>query len=261
MNLLFDLYSTQFFIGGGAEYVRKVFHSLLDYITKNCLNVHVVALINSSKGKFPYKDLTYSALEERKILVADLAKEESVCSIIKKFKIDKAFFGCAQFSARLGIEDIKIPSIIVVHDLFGEEFACNNIVDYVNLPLSLSYYCHRKLHRIKSWFLRKSPENLDEMIAINKLITNNSNAQLVTVSNYTRNSLCYFFNYNIESIPVLYSCERFYSISNIVNDSILAELLQKHNRYYVVLSANRPEKNAKKALRAFNRFAELYEPD
>ena len=53
MNILFDLYTTQHFIGGGAEYIRKVFYSVLDAIDgKN--DIKIFGLHSSKLNKYAY---------------------------------------------------------------------------------------------------------------------------------------------------------------------------------------------------------------
>lgn len=250
MRILFDLYTTQFFVGGGAEYIRKVFYTIKEEITKRGSCDTLIALVDTSVGKFAYKDLAPDCLKASGLQVEDL-KGRTLKNIISDAKIDKVFIGVAQYWGYLDLESISCPAVCVIHDLCNEEYEFNKIDEYVRLNN------FKGLLRYKFHFLRHKKKHLDKIPKIIKQAQINPDFQLVTVSEYSKSSICYNFDYPKDSIKVLYSPERV----NIYRDEIecadLQQLLYSKKRYYLMLNANRIMKNATKAFHAFKRYQEI----
>jgi glycosyltransferase involved in cell wall biosynthesis len=84
---------------------------------------------------------------------------------------------------------------------------------------------------------------------------------IVTVSNYSKSSIMYNFNIKDDKIHVKYSPERIYtdkeSNTRIESNEILKRLVDEKVKYYLIVSANRDTKNAKKALHAFESYAKI----
>lgn len=261
MKILFELLTPQSFIGGGAEYVRKVFYTLLDHISNNNIDVNVVALIDSSIGKYAYQDLTSESLSKKGVEVADL-NGRNINNIIEQLQIDRFFFGCAQYLGRYkDVADINIPGTIVIHDLCSEEYSSSQVTEIPNLPYSWYGYNRMRAGLFKRKLLGQWRDSLVDMQTIMTLAERNKNVQLVTVSEYSKSSLAFNFSYPVEKIHVLYSCERISPKPNGFDDKVLEDIVSSGKTYYLMLSANRDMKNPKNAFAAFNRFVEYGHKD
>ena len=90
------------------------------------------------------------------------------------------------------------------------------------------------------------------------LINNNTVTKVVTVSNYSKNALVYFYGIKEERIEVLYSPERMVrKRSDKIENEVLANIINNKRRYYLLVSADRVNKNAVKALKAHQRYVEI----
>ena len=255
MNILFDLYTPQCQIGGSGEYIRKVFYTLLDFIEKKRLDITVYAFIDSSYGYFAYQDLTPESLSHRGVKIADvngLTLKQLICD----YSIDKIFIGCAQYwGSRFDIENITIPTVCIIHDLCEEEYEYNYLRDYIYL---------RNFKKFVRWKFRvylKGKKNLLKIPAIIKQAQKNDEFKIICVSEYTRNSMAYYFTYPLSKIEVLYSPEREYIIKEGIENGVLRRVVSTGIKYYLMLSANRPFKNPDKLFNAFKRFVECGHDD
>lgn len=254
-NLLFDLFTPQHFIGGAGEYIRKVFFSLID-VTKNySKDINVIALIDSSKGFCNYADLSPSSLKQIGISCADIKGSTLEC-ILKEQKIDAVFIGAAQYwGMSFDISSIKCPVICVVHDLVDEEFATSHINEYLLLDNKFSFY-RRELGNVYKRLIRKQI-GIKRMEPVIDLFRNNNRCHIVTVSNYSKNSLIYNFDIDTNRISTLYAPERVSKYSDKIENNQLNAIIASNKKYYLMLSANRYTKNPYKAIKAFNRYAQI----
>ena len=251
MNLLFDLITPQYFVGGGAEYIRRVFYTLMDRL--NDSNIELCALVDSSINKWAYSDLTPQKLEEKGLVIADISNT-TLETIVKEFKIDKFFMGCAQYMNRYDIENVKCPVVCVIHDLDAEEFERNSLEDYVHFN-SFYHYLRWKFYNYRH-VKNSVKDRLKKNKKIFSMLKNNPSSKLITVSDFSRMSISYNYGLSENKIDVLYSPERIITLETKVKDRGLRELLESKKRYYVLLSANRIYKNAKKTINAFKAFTE-----
>lgn len=255
MRILFDLYTTQIQIGGSAEYVRRVFYSLIDYAKNNCADIEIIGLVDSSLNKWSYKDLTPNVLTQNGINIADYASS-SLSDIICRYDINLVFIGCAQFwGERFDVQNISCSCVCVIHDLQDEEFCKNKINEYLYL------YDYKKLCKyiLSRLLLGNRSMRIPPII---KSANNNPQIQLITVSQYSKQSILYNYNIESERIMVLYSPERIINKTENVLDSNNVDYLINNNiRYYLLLSSNRPIKNARKVLKAFERYQRKSQKD
>lgn len=250
MNILFDLYTPQFQIGGAGEYIRKVFYTLLEYIRKVQSDITVYVLIDSSYGKYAYQDLTPESLSHRGVIIADI-NGLTLKQLIFDYSIDKVFIGCAQYwGARFDIENIKIPTVCIIHDLCEEEYEYNYLNDYILLSNFKKYV------RWKVGSFLKGKQKLLRLPPIIKQAKRNNEFKIICVSEYSKNSIAYYFTYPLNKIDVLYSPEREYIIRDGIENGELKRVVSAGITYYLMLSANRPFKNPDKVFHAFKRFVE-----
>lgn len=247
MKLLFDFKTPQKFIGGGAEYIRKVFYSLYSKIQHENLNIEILGLVDSSIKKFAYKDLSPDSLSKKGIDVVDIA-HNSLKNIIERNNVDLIFIGVGQSWIQYDIENINCPVICVLHDIWNEEFKIN-FLDYYLLLDEFYKLCK---HKIKDVFWDNQRE-----IRMNKLITmlnENPKAKIVTVSDFSKKSLMYNFQITEEKIIVFFAPERLSVCSETIENEQLKSLIGSGRKYYLMVSSDRRNKNAEKTINAFKYY-------
>ncbi len=251
-TILFDLFTAQAFVGGAGEYVRRVLYALLEAIRTEKVDVHVVGLIDSVRGKTVYSDLTPEHLRNLGVEVIDL-KGDTLHSVFQKRKFDKVFIGAAQYwGGSFDVENIPCPVLCVVHDLVDEEFATSYIPAY--LKLSHPYQFLRHMARELKCTIT-GEKGVSRMKNIMNLYRKNTSCQIITVSEYTRMTLEYHFQIPSNRICVLYSPPRISSSHDEIDNGILREILREKKEYFLLLNANRYTKNPEKAIHAFQQYA------
>ncbi len=256
MRILFDLYTPQYFVGGAGEYIRKVFYTLLETVREQSLDVEVVALVDSSLagGRFSYKDLAPDSLRTMSVEVADV-RGRTLSQILSEHRIDKVFIGAAQYwGAAFDLESLTCPVVCVVHDLCNEEFATSHVEWALYLDSMPRLLKTRLVAFLRQ--LRHPRSGVKRMVPIMRMARQNSCFQLVAVSQYSSSSLAFHFDYPQERVRVLFSPARVSRADEAIANPTLQALVREQRRYYLMLSANRVPKNARKALHAFQRYAQ-----
>lgn len=253
MNILYDLITPQGYIGGAGEYVRKVFYSLLESI-KTVDAVNLYAAIDTSKGKFAYLDLSPESLSSLPVKIVDLGKQ-SLSSCVEENKIDTVFIGMAQaWGGSYDVQNLRCKVICVVHDINDYEYKNTKLNWYLWLyePWVFTKKMVRRILGMDNYISR-----LDNVI---ELYQENQCVDIITVSNYSKYSIEYLLGLDSSRIHVLYSPERVVEYSDAIENKQLSEIVTSGKKYYLLLSANRPMKNADKTLTAFNRYITNIDP-
>lgn len=257
LNILFDLITTQLSFGGGSEYTRKVFYNLNDRISSQNLDIQLIGVIDSSIKSFQYPDLTPKALSKKGIKVLDI-ENESIKDLVHNNRINKIFIGVLQFWAeRYSLSNIDCEIITIIHDMHDEEM--ENIKLYPYLAFFRSPYAVIRqfiaiaLKRFKRDILKKR-EKLSIMI---DSLRTNEEWKCITVSEYTKHALMYYYNVPQAKISVLYSPERIMYCTGNVENTSLRDIIDRNIRYYLIVSANRPEKNALRTVKVFLRYRQF----
>lgn len=253
MNILFDLITT-YKITGASEYVRRIFLSLIKE-GANCQELNILTIVDSSKGASAYADLSERVNAERGVQTVDIHKM-NIEDIVSTYHIDMVFIGCAQFWGNYkSLANLKCRVICVVHDLSYEEKSSN----YVDLWMQMY---RSNFHFAWNWgkYLIKGAPSLGLMTPYKILMRNNKNFEIIAVSEYTKNTLKYQFDFDETRISVLYSPERIYANSSTsIQNENLKNLIVKKKKYFLVLHANRPMKNVEKVIRAFEKYVKYHE--
>lgn len=254
MIILFDLVTPQSFIGGAGEYIRRVFYELLN-ITHNNSELKLLCAIDSSINKYAYKDLSFDVLTKKKLEIVDLA-HEPLSIIISNKCVDKLFIGAAQYwGERYDVFNVNCKVICVIHDLQDEECTRNNIYQYVLPKESIKAKTKKIIH---SFFIKSKDKK--SRLSFVPVLYRKGNLKIITVSNYSKHSIMYNLDINKDSIKILYSPERIIKSSDNIDNIDLLRIINNNTKYFLLLSGNRPLKNASKVLAAFRRFC-LYSPD
>lgn len=278
MKILFDFLSL-YQKNGAAEYVRRVFYALIDRIeTDNRADVSVSCLYDS-KHMPAYIEMRPEVFKHKGVDFIDI---QAGINVINAKGFDLFFFGCAQNGGWCPrIADITCKAISVFHDCVWEEFYQNNINLLLTLDDDLFHYrstgplgkkaywdikgptvrfCRWLLHARQHGVLEQGYDMVQPTL---KLFRKRPDNEIVTVSNYSKASIMYNFHIPEERIHIWYSPERLYveeeTTCGIMNER-LKDIISSKTKYYLVVSANRGNKNARKALSAFRQFADL-QPD
>lgn len=277
MKILFD-FLTIACKNGAAEYTRRVFYALLDRVKKENLRDVRIFCLYDSKALPAYDDLCLENLKCDFICFVDY---QLGASAIKEQNFDVFFLACAHTAGwHPEISRYECKSIIVVHDCVWEEMYNNDVSIYLALNGNDMYryretkprgkkiywdiksptirFCRWLLHCREHGILESDSKMLQTSIS---LFHNRHDNEIVTVSNYSKNSLMYNFNLQEEKICVKYSPERVYqdfvNKNGIAKNERLRLLIGSKSKYYLIVSAGRENKNAIKALRAFRAFSEI----
>lgn len=278
MKLLFDFLSL-YQKNGAAEYVRRVFYALIDRIeADNRVDVSVTCLYDS-KHLPAYIEMRPEVFKHNGVDFIDI---QTGINVINAKGFDLFFFGCAQNGGWCPqIAEITCKAISVFHDCVWEEFYQNNINLLLTLDDDLFHYrstgplgkkaywdikgptvrfCRWLLHARQHGVLEQGYNMVQPTL---KLFCKRPDNEIVTVSNYSKASIMYNFHIPKERIHIWYSPERLYveeeTTCGIMNER-LKDIISSKTKYYLVVSANRGNKNARKALSAFRQFADL-QPD
>lgn len=252
MKILFDLITPSAFVGGAGEYVRCVFYSLIDTIEKTDSICKIIGIYDSSIGHFAYEDLSPQILHKKGIETVDVAGR-SFRQVIEENHIDKVFIGAAQYwgSGKYDPWTIDIPTVCVIHDLCEEEYVSVNWNYYIMLNNPFSLF--KRMIRDKI----KGKTQLGQMNNILRMLKNNPDVNIVTVSNYSKSAIMYHLCIDSKKIHTLYSPERFFTMKQKVDNEVLRNVLCSNKRYYLMVGANRKMKNPEKAIKAFKRFLDV----
>ena len=84
-----------------------------------------------------------------------------------------------------------------------------------------------------------------------------SNVEIVTVSEYSKFSLLYYYENLKKNIKILYSPEKEIVFDQDVENEFLKDIIQQKKKYFLIVSADREMKNAEIVMNVFKKFSEL----
>lgn len=231
MNLLFDIISLQWFHNGGEEYVRKVLYKLLES------PVRIVGVYDSH---LKFLDDDWEILNG-KIKLYDI-REYSISRIIEIEGINKFYIGIGQRYLNYNLENILCDTIVTIHDIFDIELFTNRIYRFLRPDTTEKIIKDliKKLIGLK----RNNPK--DNYTSLIRLILQ-KNTSLVTVSDYTKFSLLYFFpELKNKNIDVLYSPPKILKLNekNHLDNEFLDHSKFIDAKYILFVSSDRDFKNA-----------------
>lgn len=253
MIILFDLISTQGFINGGAEYTITIFSAIIERNKK--INNTIIALYDS-RVKIPYDFLQPSIIEVKfNISCIDIASS-SLSDIIETNNIDVFFIGIGQRLNGYSLEKINCKVICVIHDLFQKEIEDIKLHQYLKInswiDLTKDFF-----HNWKKKILKPI-----QVPVYNNLINfvKNDNVELITVSEYSKFSLLYYYQKLNKEIKVLYSPEKKIIVKQDIENLILRSIIDQKKKYFLIVSADRELKNAEIVINVFEKFSKNH-PD
>ena len=249
MNILFDLVSTQSTINGGGEYVKTVFLALVSRISKHHLSAKIFAMYNS-KDKMAFDDLQLKDINEFENVVLVDVNNKSIPQLVEKLRIDVFFIGIAQKIAKFdNLSGIKCRTICVIHDMAHQEVQNVGLSKYLVQNNLKEWF---KQYALNRWFESKRHVNTDLYGMIEYL--NTINTEYIAVSEYSKYSISYLTDISSDKLHVMYSPLKFNQMSSEISNQNLKALIEKHEDYFLVVSANRPLKNALKVINAYKKY-------
>jgi glycosyltransferase involved in cell wall biosynthesis len=250
-HILFDLISTQGSQSGGAEFCLTILHRI---IQKYTLESHHLIFLYDSNLPIVYEFASPQYLEkEFKFTCVDLARDNSISNIISTYHIDVFFIGIGQILENYSLKNIHCRTIIIFHDLSYIELNDNRL-EYFIYPKSfiilLRMFIKNQNYSVLSCFNKKKINPVFQLAA-------NKNIEIFTSSDYSKDSLQYYFPTIKNIISVIYCPEKLIEHQNDITNSKLKEIIASRVKYFIILAANKPHKNAKFAISVFEKFAEL----
>lgn len=253
MNILFDQTEAQaLFYNGAAEYAQTVFYKILDLL-KDYPSARVFSLYSSDR-EFRYKMLSCNNLSKYERVICVDYKNNSLKEIISENKIDVLFITCLQAFCDLplgNLNNIGCKVVAVIHDFLDEEMNTSNILSFkhMNTPITfIRYQLSRAKVRFLSGKLKNRTKIMEDMLK-------NNNIEIITVSEYSKNSFRYNYPKLENNISVFYSPQKIVhgSPCNVENKA-LQKLIESKTPFVLLLSADRVLKNATSMLKAYKDF-------
>ncbi len=259
MNILFDQTEAQAsFYNGAAEYAQALFLQMVSQLRE--YQRSTLFSLYSSKYKFKYKNLSPDALKGTERVIPIDYHHKNLKQIIKDEKIDLLFVSCAQNFCDLPLGDLRnlgCKVVIVIHDMYVEEMTTSRIeyLHYIKHPWT---FVRNQLGRVKVRLLSGTTTPRAELMR--RLIEEND-SEIVTVSNYSKQSIEYYYPNLKDKIRVFYSPMKVCpDETDDISNPLLKNLINNKKKYFLLLSADRITKNGEKMLSAFRQYAENINP-
>jgi glycosyltransferase involved in cell wall biosynthesis len=254
MNILFDQTEAQStFYNGAAEYAQTVFFQIVS-LMKDYPEVTLYSLYSSTR-EFSYNNLTPEALKDVEHVVSIDYSGKTVRQIVKEYNIDLLFVTCGQAFCDLPVGDLShlgCQVVVVIHDMYLAEMRTSK-VEWLHHIQHPRHYISEAMKRVRSRLIAKAVKSRGSLLQ--QLIEYNDTT-IIAVSEYTRQSVEYFYPAYADKIRVFYSpmkvCPE--QKEEIDNDT-LRELIESKKKYFLLLSADRITKNGERMLKVFQKFA------
>lgn len=252
-NILLDFIPFQFAggVGGAPSFTKAVVDAVIDRRGNN----NLFALYDSSLPKGKLYD-SVALARENGITLFDLSRQR-IADVVEQNHIDTFFISIGQFYAGYDLSGIGCKTIMFIHDIFDVERNDNDIdrmlvLKYLPLKDRIKRYLAVRLGIWKRRANKKYAKILPLYCA--------DSTCAYTVSEYTRNSLEYYFGIPKEKVSVCYSPLREMPVVADIENSTLKRLVANKEKYVLFLAANREYKNFNLMLKVFPRLRANY-PD
>lgn len=256
-RILFDFLTFEDkFINGGALYAKTV---LLNLLKRDCIIIGIcehVSRINPEILKI-VKDYKIDIYEN----------VNKIQNIVLKEKIDLFFIGITQRYNPYDLTSIECEIIGVCHDIgdivmdeanilnsrYREEF--DRIVKGNSIKSKFRSFGSKVKNKLKK-ILLQNKGNFNKLVLIHNYynfacLLKKKNFHLVTVSNYSKNAIEYFFDDIANDITVLYPAEVTRDETVEVSNFDCLKL----KKYFIILSCNRFNKNFINFYKSFKKFS------
>ncbi len=250
MNLLYDLISMQYSPTGGSEYVFCVLTKLMDFLKKdNTSSTTVFGLFDSQRNIPAFLS---DFINKNSIVIVDLAKE-NLSIFIKKNKISTLYIGSAQTYSDVDLSNLPCKIIATCHDineltlLYDKNFTSKarkklepNPHPFIqSFKEFIKYFLHIFIEKKYITHIHKKYQKLEVLFQL-------KNMHIVTVSEYSKYAMLYYFNNIANPITVLSPPHKVVlaNTEHGIENQALQELIDSKKKYFLLVSCTRFHKNA-----------------
>lgn len=231
------------FVNGGTEYTKVVFEGLA-----SCSNVIIFGLHDKKIG---ISESLATVVQEKRISLVDV--HENIADFIDSNHIDALYIAIGQRYAFYDLSSIQCKIYFTIHDvgdlsllyddninskkryIFERRFVSSkNFIPQIKMMLQRQYH---KLFKQK--VVRRAYGNIARLVK-------QKNVFLITVSEYTKYALLYFFDGIQNEIKVFSPPHKIIpqlATGNIQNPT-LRFLVEQEKKYFLLLNCTRRNKNA-----------------
>jgi glycosyltransferase involved in cell wall biosynthesis len=255
MNILIDFIPFQHLKGvsGAASFTKAVYDELMLHTNDG---INLFAVYDSSlptDGRYDCKRLA----AEWALCLADIGTQ-TLSAIVRQYAIDVFFLSIGQLYGRYDLTNISCKTVMFIHDIFDAERTDNLIDATIHDKLRESNWnWMKRLANIYTGrgkrIVKKKYEHIMSLFAA-------ENTVAYTVSNYSRNSILYYFPEIRKEVKVCYSPLKTVNRSAGIENDTLREIIDSGKAYLLMISANRVEKNPSTVMKVFQRLAKEH-PD
>lgn len=234
MKLLFDLYNAQPFgsskFHGGGEYIKTVFKSLIE-VCKIYNHKHIEISVFFNKNKF-LDDWLIELIKDNSIKVYDVKNEKDIQKILM-VEYDVFYTGMPYMYSKMNLSMIRFR-ICTIHGIRSiEKVSDKYSVLFLNTKNTIKIILKTI---IKKFYIKEGIKKYSNLI--------NNFDFVITDSNHSKYALMVWLNrFNEEKLGVFYAPNKYYEIINSSKNI--------YGKYFLLVSVNRWEKNAYRALKAF----------
>lgn len=262
MNILFDFITLQDqFVNGGNVFTKIVLLSLLQRKER-------IFAFYDNKRSIPPDIL--DVIKKHKIEKFPLQRIESINDFIFCNKIKVFFIGVLQRYSKLPILNFNCRLKVVCHDIVSICSLYNNTIYndqtfyFLKTTSCLNHLSpiKRKIFKLmypKNLWKKRVVKNIKNENVFFQYIGKDSKVQFLTVSEYSKNALIYYYNIPEAQIKVFYPPVISEEKNNFSNDSLVKIINGK--KYFLLLNADRENKNIKLFLTAWTYFLEYVEEE
>lgn len=255
MNILFDFISLQDnFVNGGNEYAKIILSELLKNKDINIFGVY-------KNDNIP--DFLLKIINEYKISLINI--ESNLTDFIKKNNIDIFYILIAQRFAFYDLTKIPCKIVFTIHDLGDLSQIYDNKItsktlylfekNYVyagKIFLQFKLFLQRQYHKLfKSKIIKKAYSKISKLIQ-------QDNVYVVTVSEYSKYAIKYFFNNIKNQIKVFYPPQKTidYDLTDVNNieNLKLKNMISKKEKFFLLMNCDRKNKNAALCFEIWDKF-------
>ena len=244
MHILFDFVSLQDdYVNGGNEYVFRVLQEVL----KN-KRIKISSLIDR---KFSVPPKIQKIMQENFLDV--IYTDELSDKNLEDKKIDALYIGIAQRFFNYDIEKLSVKIFITIHDVGDYSLVYDgNFNSKKRYEFEKKYVVEKKFFSMIKEILQRKYHLLTKENTIKKeyeklsKIIEKKNVHIITVSEYTKVAVEYFFenipnSISVFSAPYKNPCS---DKSGHITNIQLSELIDSKDDYFIMLNCSRRNKNA-----------------
>ena len=254
MNILIDFIPFQ--CNGGVSGAASFTKAVYDRLALSGSNAKLFAAYDST---IPV-GLQYSCNQMSDLYHAELIdiSSTSLKEVTCRYHIDVFFIAIGQLYEKYNIRGISCKTIMFIHDIFEYE-RCDNKVDlliYEQKKKAKIDWLKRLINLFSGRWNKQIRKRYDDVMQLYTA----PNTLAYTVSNYSRNSLRYYFPSLEKEIRICYSPTRIATMGETIENETLKQLVTTKKKYILMVAANRRYKNSQLLIKVFRRLTQEY-PD